>query len=90
MLTDTIRTASSCADDSEPGVLGVHQARERILAALPPLQGEERVALRAGLGRVLAREVISPLDVPGHDNSAIDGYAWMALNCRNRDSSTSK
>jgi len=75
MLTDTIRTASSCADDSEPGVLGVHQARERILAALPPLQGEERVALRAGLGRVLAREVISPLDVPGHDNSAMDGYA---------------
>jgi len=44
-------------------------------ASLPRLQGEERVALRSGLGRVLARDVISPLDVPGHDNSAMDGYA---------------
>ena len=75
MQTDTIRTAFSCADDHEPGILKVDQARERILASLTRLQGEERVALRSGLGRVLARDVISPLDVPGHDNSAMDGYA---------------
>jgi molybdopterin molybdotransferase len=31
--------------------------------------------VRAGLGRVLAADVISPLDVPSHDNSAMDGYA---------------
>ncbi len=32
------------------------------------------ISVRA-LGRVLAEDVISPLDVPAHDNSAMDGYA---------------
>jgi molybdopterin molybdotransferase len=35
----------------------------------------ERIHVRAALGRVLAADVISPLDVPAHDNSAMDGYA---------------
>jgi len=33
------------------------------------------VALRSALGRVLARDLTSPIDVPAHDNSAMDGYA---------------
>ena len=75
MPNHSIRTAPSCADDREPNVLTVDQARQRILAALPSLRGEERLALRSALGRVLSRDVISPLNVPGHDNSAMDGYA---------------
>ncbi|MDO8598275.1 MAG: molybdopterin molybdotransferase MoeA, partial [Sulfuricaulis sp.] len=35
----------------------------------------ERLNIRAALGRVLAEDVVSPLDVPAHDNSAMDGYA---------------
>jgi molybdopterin molybdotransferase len=35
----------------------------------------ESVALRSALGRVLARDIVSPIDVPSHDNSAMDGYA---------------
>ncbi|MEE8189774.1 MAG: gephyrin-like molybdotransferase Glp [Kiloniellales bacterium] len=35
----------------------------------------EAAPLVQALGRVLAEDVISPLDVPGHDNSAVDGYA---------------
>jgi molybdopterin molybdotransferase len=31
--------------------------------------------LRAALGRVLARDIVSPINVPAHDNSAMDGYA---------------
>ena len=31
--------------------------------------------IRAALDRVLAADVVSPLDVPGHDNSAMDGWA---------------
>jgi molybdopterin molybdotransferase len=61
--------------EHDPHALTVAQARERILAAAAPVQGVERLALRAALGRVLAADVISPLDVPGHDNSAMDGYA---------------
>ncbi|CAN7441022.1 molybdopterin molybdotransferase MoeA [Trinickia sp. LjRoot230] len=41
-----------------------------------PVAGVERVALHASLDRVLAEDVISPIDVPAHDNSAMDGYAF--------------
>ncbi|HIE53801.1 MAG TPA: molybdopterin molybdotransferase MoeA, partial [Chromatiaceae bacterium] len=70
-----IETAPSCADAQEPGVLSVAQARERILRDTAVLSGEERVDLRSALGRTLCRDVISPMNVPGYDNSAMDGYA---------------
>ncbi|PPR62884.1 MAG: Molybdopterin molybdenumtransferase, partial [Alphaproteobacteria bacterium MarineAlpha4_Bin2] len=44
---------------------------ERIL----PIAGEESVPLRETAGRILAENVKSPVDVPPHDNSAVDGYA---------------
>jgi len=75
MQTHRIHIAPSCADDREPGVLTVAAARDRILHALPTASGEEQVALRDALGRVLSHDVISNVDVPGHDNSAMDGYA---------------
>jgi molybdopterin molybdotransferase len=65
----------SCADDYDPNSMPVGKAREFIRAFLQPVTGTERIAIRAGLGRVLAADVISPLDVPAHDNSAMDGYA---------------
>jgi molybdopterin molybdotransferase len=55
--------------------LPVEEARRRILADVTPVCGSERLALRSALGRVLAQELISPVDVPGHTNSAVDGYA---------------
>jgi molybdopterin molybdotransferase len=61
---------------SQSATLSVEQARERIRAVVSPLAQSENVALRDALSRVLAREVISPLDVPAHDNSAMDGYAF--------------
>jgi putative molybdopterin biosynthesis protein len=44
---------------------------------LAPL-GEEKVALGQSLGRVLAREVVSAVDVPGFDRSNVDGFAVRA------------
>jgi len=55
--------------------LPVAEARRRILESIEPVRGTESLALRSALGRVLAREVRAPLDVPGHTNSAVDGYA---------------
>jgi molybdopterin molybdotransferase len=55
--------------------LSVAEARQTIAAALRPIAGIETVPLSAALGRVLAADVISPIDVPAHDNSAMDGYA---------------
>lgn len=42
---------------------------------LDSVTGEETVTLQVALGRVLARPVTSPISVPPHDNSAVDGYA---------------
>ncbi|OBS08710.1 molybdopterin molybdotransferase MoeA [Acidihalobacter prosperus] len=53
-------------------------ALARIIDAIRPLADRERVPLRAALGRILAVDVISGVDVPPHDNSAMDGYALRA------------
>jgi len=72
--TASIRDAS-CADDYDPNSMPVAKAREFIARFLTPVAVIERVHIRAALDRVLAEDVISPLDVPSHDNSAMDGYA---------------
>ena len=56
--------------------LSVDDARAAIAAALRPVSGRETVPLTQALGRVLAEDVLSPIDVPAHDNSAMDGYAF--------------
>ena len=65
----------SCADDYDPNSMPVDTARSLIRQYLAPVTATERVHIRAALGRVLAEDVVSPLDVPGHDNSAMDGWA---------------
>jgi len=76
-MNEPVRDAStiSCADDYDPNSMPVQKAREVIARFLTPVTATERVNVRAGLGRVLAEDVISPLNVPAHDNSAMDGYA---------------
>jgi molybdopterin molybdotransferase len=65
----------SAASDYDPNSMPVEKAREHIRAFLSPVTAVERLNIRAALGRVLAEDVISPLNVPQHDNSAMDGYA---------------
>ncbi len=55
--------------------LPLDEARARMIAAITPVAGEETVDLPDALGRVLARDVHSVVDVPSHRNSAMDGYA---------------
>ena len=66
---------ASCADDYDPNSMPVARARELIRRFLVPVTAIERVHVRQALGRVLAEDVVSPVDVPGHDNSAMDGWA---------------
>jgi molybdopterin molybdotransferase len=58
------------------GLMPVDQAQALVSAAITPIREVERVALRDALGRVLASEIASPIDVPAHANSAMDGYAF--------------
>ncbi|WP_213294159.1 gephyrin-like molybdotransferase Glp [Paraburkholderia sacchari] len=60
----------------DPQALPVSAAQAIVLQWVTPLAQSERVPLRDALARVLARDVISPIDVPAHDNSAMDGYAF--------------
>ena len=70
----SIRELTS-ADEYDPNAMPVEKARSHIRAFLEPLTAVERLNIRAALGRVLAEEVISPVNVPQHDNSAMDGFA---------------
>ncbi len=65
----------SCLDGHDPDALTVEQARAFIHSQLRPRLAGECVALRDALGRVLARDLIAPCNVPAADNSAMDGYA---------------
>lgn len=70
-----INTLDELTALSDPEALPVRAAQHIIARAITPVNAVERVALRAALDRVLAQDVISPINVPAHDNSAMDGYA---------------
>jgi molybdopterin molybdotransferase len=70
-LLDTI----SCLDGYDPNALRVDKARQAILSCLSPVKDVQAVAVRESLGRVLAQEIVPAINVPSHDNTAMDGYA---------------
>jgi len=71
----SIAQTVSCLDGYDPDALRVDNAREAILACLSPITEVEQVPIQAALGRVLAEEIVPRINVPAHDNSAMDGYA---------------
>ena len=70
----TIKTAPSCADDYDPESLSVDAALHTIKASATPIKDYAQVALKNALHRILAQNLKSSINVPGHDNSAMDGY----------------
>ena len=65
----------------------VREARELILSRIAPVKEATRAPLRDALGRVLAEDVVAPFDVPGFDNSAMDGYACRAADLSSAEDS---
>ncbi|WP_438863328.1 molybdopterin molybdotransferase MoeA [Neptunicella sp.] len=63
----------SCCD--APGLIPIELAMEKIWQTIQPLTDAEILPLAQSVGRVLAEDICSPIDVPGYDNSAMDGYA---------------
>ena len=78
---------TSCLSDYDPHAMPVPQAQAVIRDFVTPVTAIEKVALRSALDRVLASDIISPIDVPAHDNSAMDGYAFNSIDLRH-DSDT--
>lgn len=58
-----------------PPLKPLDQALAELLDHARVLDGEERVSTFEADGRVLARDIVSALQVPPQDNSAMDGYA---------------
>lgn len=54
------------------------ERRFRAVVNLAP-RGVENIPIDAALGRVLAADVVSPVDVPSFDRSNVDGFAVMAV-----------
>ncbi len=78
MTKPSLSEIVGCLSDYDPDALQVARAREVIDRFVVPIDCVEKVAIRASLDRVLARDVVSSIDVPAHDNSAMDGYAVRA------------
>ncbi|MFT5809051.1 MAG: molybdopterin molybdotransferase [Moritella dasanensis] len=64
-----------CGDLTPQGMLSVAEGRERILGHIVPIEQAQTVDLKATLGQIVARDILSPVNVPQHTNSAMDGYA---------------
>jgi molybdopterin molybdotransferase len=56
-------------------LLPVEEVERIIRARVAPVAEVETVPLQAAHGRVIARDVLAPIDLPPFDNSAVDGYA---------------
>jgi len=68
--------ADGCACDRHANVyLTVSEALTRGLSVADPITGTEALPLVDAIGRVLAEDCISRVDMPAFDNSAMDGYA---------------
>ncbi|CAJ0688063.1 molybdopterin molybdotransferase MoeA [Ralstonia wenshanensis] len=74
----TLASVVSCLSDYDPNALPVAQAQAIMRDFVQPVTGVARVPIRSALDRVLAEDVLSSIDVPAHDNSAMDGFAFAS------------
>ncbi|MEI7538368.1 MAG: gephyrin-like molybdotransferase Glp [Comamonadaceae bacterium] len=72
----TLSTIAAELEGYDPQALRADQVSEFLARLVEPVLEQEQVGIFQALGRVLAADVISPISVPPHDNSAMDGYAF--------------
>jgi len=66
----------SCDCDSQQGyLLPFEDALERLLCSAKSSQKQESILINHAFGRILSQDISSPVNVPPHNNSAMDGYA---------------
>lgn len=75
MMEKPIQTKPSCEDEFSTGLLSVVEARNKVLDSIQLIKSSEEVSLNDAVGRVLSEDLMSNLDVPAYNNSAMDGYA---------------
>ncbi len=60
----------------DAAALRADKVLEFLAEMVQPLEETESLALKSAFRRILAEDIVSPLNVPAHDNSAMDGYAF--------------
>ena len=73
----TLSTLASM-EDYDPNSMPVEQARQLIKQFLSPVTETETIKIQDAFHRTLAADVLSPMNVPPHDYSSMDGYAVRA------------
>ncbi len=76
MNQPTLTEIAAGLEGYDPNAVSVTQAQRIIQDFVKPIHGMELIPIREALGRVLAADVVSPISVPAHDNSAMDGFAF--------------
>lgn len=72
----TLHDIAASLQGYDPQALPADTALQFLLQLVQTVEQTDEVPLMQALGRVLARDVVSPISVPPHDNSAMDGYAF--------------
>ena len=73
-LSDLI-SDSSMTDGYDPNAMSVAKAKAWITNFLKPIDQKETIHIKDALNRIVAEPIIATMNVPNHDNSAMDGYA---------------
>ncbi len=74
-MPSSLRQLTESLEGYRPDALRVDIARQAIACSIAPITDTEILPVQQALGRVLADDLVSPINVPAHDNSAMDGYA---------------
>jgi molybdopterin molybdotransferase len=74
-----VRAKADCC--SSPSLISVDEALSKILDPVLSVTESETIKIEDALGRILAESLRSLIDVPGYDNSAMDGYAVRSQDC---------
>src|SRR5512145_2382692 len=72
----TIEQIAAELQGYDPQALSATAVNEFLSRLVTPVTDTEELGIFEALDRVLAQDVISPVSVPPHDNSAMDGYAF--------------
>ncbi|MEY4694988.1 MAG: Molybdopterin molybdenumtransferase, partial [Pseudomonadota bacterium] len=59
----------------DPQALSAQHVNDFLAQLVQPVSQQETLPLMQAHGRILAQDIVSPISVPPHDNSAMDGYA---------------
>ena len=87
----SLNSVVTCMSDYDPESLRVDQAIKIVQDFVRPgslALATESVGIYDALGRILAKDIISPINVPAADNSAMDGYAFAGSSIGNGESTT--